>query len=114
MARSEALALVREQRKAAMDARLAAIVTDPQILGLATLLGGVYLAQRIPWAEDEGRNDMLRGVATTGVVLMALNRAGFGGWPAAAVAGVAGAATIESEKPFLSGPLVDWVKGIFS
>jgi hypothetical protein len=91
----------------------AELLRDPQVVGLLTLLGGLYAAQRIPWAEDEGRNDLLRGIATTGVVLMALNRAGFGGWPAAAVAGVAGAGSIETEKPLVQFQIPDWLKGLF-
>lgn len=89
------------------------LLADPQVVGVLTLLGGLYMAQRIPWAEDEGRNDMLRGVATTGVVLMALSRAGIGGWPAVAAAGVAGAATIETEKPLVSFQIPDWLKGLW-
>jgi hypothetical protein len=109
---SEAVKLEREKRKSARDDRLIKLISDPQMMGLITLLGGLYAAQRIPWAEDEGRNDMLRGVATTGVVLMALNRAGFGGWPAAAVAGVSGA-SVESSQPLVKFQIPDWLKDLW-
>jgi hypothetical protein len=107
---SDLVKVEREKRKTAQEERLGKFITDPQMVGLITLLGGLYAAQRIPWTEDEARNDMLRGVATTGVVLMALNRAGFSGWPAAAVAGISGAASVESEKPLVQFQIPDWLK----
>jgi hypothetical protein len=110
---SDAVRLEREKRKTARDERLAKLVLDPQMMGLITLLGGLFAAQRIPWSEIESRNDMLRGLATTGVVLMALNRAGFGGWPAAAVAGVSGAASVDSQQPLVKFQLPDWLKELW-
>jgi hypothetical protein len=109
---SEAVKLEREKRKTLNEARALAIITDPQICGLIVLLGGLYAAQRIPWSADPGRNDMLRGVATTGVVLTSLTRAGLTGWPAAAAAGIAGAASIESEKPLIEFKVPDWLKNL--
>lgn len=89
---SEAVKLLREQRKAAQEQRLMAIIADPQVLGLVTLLGGLCVAQRLPYSDDETRNDLLRGIATSGVVLAALSRAGLGGWQALVAAGAAGGA----------------------
>lgn len=89
---SEAVLLEREKRKTAREDRLMRLVADPQVLGLVTLLGGLYAAQRIPFSEDATRNDLLKGLATTGVVLAALGRSGIGGWPALTAAGLSGAA----------------------
>jgi len=89
---SEAIKLEREKRKTARDERLMSVLLDPQMMGLVTLLAGLFAAQRIPYSDDETRNDLLRGVATSGVVLAALSRAGLGGWQALAAASVAGGA----------------------
>jgi hypothetical protein len=92
---SEALKLEREKRRTVREERLTNVLMDPQMLGLLTLLGGLYVAQRIPYSEDEVQNNTLKAIATSGVVLASLSRAGLGGWPALAAAGIAGAATTE-------------------
>jgi hypothetical protein len=108
-----ALKLERVRRRTLHDTQMMQVLLDPQVIGLATLLGGIYVAQKIPWAEDEARNDMLRGVATTGVILMGLSRAGIAGWPAVAAAGIAGAATVESSKPLVEFKIPDWLKSLW-
>lgn len=90
--RSEAVKLEREKRKTMSEERFARLYSDPQVIGLLTLLGGLYAAQRIPFSDDEGRNEAMKGVATAGVVLLAISRAGIGGWPALAAVGISGAA----------------------
>jgi hypothetical protein len=115
MSASEAVKLEREKRKTLNEARALAIITDPQVVGLLTLLGGLYAAQAIPWSEDETRRNALKGIATGGVVLMALGRAGIGGWPAVAAAGVAGAAseaTTANTRALFSLNPADWA-GLF-
>jgi hypothetical protein len=112
MAVSEPVKLEREKRKTAREERALALLGDPQVIGLAMLVGGLYIAQRITWSDDEGRNDMLRGIATTGVVLTSLTRAGLTGWPAAAAAGIAGATSIESDKPLIEFKIPDWLKNL--
>jgi hypothetical protein len=92
---SEAVKLERERRKALSEARALALITDPQIIGLITLLGGLYVAQRIPYSDDETQNNTLKGIATGGVVLMSISRAGVGGWPALVAAGLSGVASTE-------------------
>lgn len=89
---SEAVKLERERRKTAREERLAKVLTDPQVMGVLTLLAGLYAAQNIPWSQDETRNDLLRGVSTSAVIMAALGRAGISGWPAAAAVGLSGAA----------------------
>lgn len=89
---SEAVRLERERRKTLREERSSRLLYDPQVVGLLTLLGGLAAAQRIPFSDDPGRNDALRGLATSGVVLLAISRAGISGWPALAAAAVSGAA----------------------
>jgi hypothetical protein len=104
--------LERARIRALKRDKLGDLLLDTQVVGLLTLLGGLYAAQRIPWSDDESRNDMIRGVATTGVVLISLTRAGLTGWPAAAAAGIAGAASIESSKPLVEFKIPDWLKNL--
>jgi hypothetical protein len=89
---SDAIKLEREKRRTLREERLMRVVMDPQVMGIITLLGGLYAAQRIPYSDDETRNDLLRGVATSGVVLAALSRSGLGGWQALAASSLAGGA----------------------
>jgi hypothetical protein len=104
---SEAIKLEREKRRTAREERLSKILLDPQMMGLLTLLGGLYLTQRIPFSDNEERNDLIRGLATGGVVLTAISRAGVTGWPALAAAGLSGAASAGggNDKPIIQ---LDW------
>jgi len=92
---SDLVRIEREKRKTSQEEHLFRIVSDPQVVGLVILLGGLWAAQRIPFSEDEGQNNTLRGIATGGVVLMSISRAGIGGWPALAAAGLSGVASTE-------------------
>ncbi|MCJ7510082.1 MAG: hypothetical protein MUP14_04240 [Dehalococcoidia bacterium] len=107
-----AVKLARAQGRQLRDAQLTQVLLDPQVLGLLTFLGGLYAAQRIPWSEDDARRDMITGIASGGVVLMALSRAGLGSTQALAAAVVAGALSLEggggdggTTKPPIS---LDW------
>ena len=90
---SELVKVEREKRKTQREMVALAIVTDPQIIGLLGFVGGLYAVQHIHFSDDETRDNALRGIATSGVALMSLARAGLGGWPAVAAAGVAGVAS---------------------
>jgi hypothetical protein len=92
---SDAVKLEREKRKTLRDAQMGQMLLDPQLIGLITLLGGLYVAQRIPYSDDETQNNTIRGIATGGVVLMGISRAGVGGWPALVAAGLSGVASTE-------------------
>lgn len=92
---SELVKLEREKRKSRREDRMMNFITDPQMMGLITLLGGLYAAQRIPFSDNKAVNENLCAVATGGVVLAAVCRAGLGGWPALAAAGVTAATTKE-------------------
>jgi len=113
---SDLVKLEREKSRAAREARVMAVLTDPQVVGLITLLGGLWAAQQLHFSDDETRNNALRGIATSGIALMAISRAGLGGWPAVAAAGIAGAAsqaTTENTRALFSLNPKDWA-GLFS
>jgi hypothetical protein len=113
MPTSELVKVERERRKTLEREHMLALLNDPQVVGVLTLLGGLYLAQNIPFSPDEGRNTALKGVATGGVVLASVCRAGLGGWPALAAAGIGGAAgvaTEENTKALFSLNPADWAR----
>lgn len=108
------LRLQRAQRRTLREAQLTQALLDPQVIGLLTLLGGLYAAQQIPWSEDPTRRDMITGIATGGVVLMAISRAGMTGWPALAAAGVSGAVGLEGGEGATKPPVEIHWKDIFN
>lgn len=73
--------------------RMLALVTDPQVIGLATVMGGLLLANNVRFHKDDAANAAIQGVAASGAVLMGLGRAGVGDLTTLAVAAAAGAAT---------------------
>lgn len=58
--------------------RLYAILTDPQVLGLACVLGGVLLSANAQFHPNRSVNGQLRGIAAGSCVLLGLGRAGVG------------------------------------
>jgi hypothetical protein len=92
MPKSDAVRIAEIQARSKDRENVLRILADPQLLNLVILLGGLWAAQRIPYSDDETRNDLMRGLATSGVVLTALSRAGMSGWPALAAGGIAGSA----------------------
>lgn len=137
---SAAIAAAPDEKRARMVARNAekeriyALLTDPQVLGLATVLGSLVLANRIRFAQDPGTNARVQGVAAASGCLMGLGRAGVGDLTSLVMAGMAGAATggPESVSDLIPGglgalpllalpggvgfPLVlgDWFRGEFA
>lgn len=92
----------RAARRAARNAereRMIALVTDPQVMGLLTVIGGLALSTRIPFHEDPMTNARIQGVAATCCVLMGLGRAGVGDITTMMVAGGAGLAVASGESP---------------
>ncbi len=67
-------------------ARMMALLQDPRVLGLVTAFIGVLAAERIPWSDDEGRNQRIRAAVMAMVIYQSLTMAGAKGWPAAAAA----------------------------
>jgi len=98
--------VAKQARKNASEERLLSLVTDPQVMGLATVLGGLWAANNmtfIPGEENRASNQYVRAAAATAVVLMGLGRAGVGDMTTLAVAGLAGAATAIPGIPGIPG-----------
>jgi hypothetical protein len=98
-------------RKNAQEERLMALLTDPQIMGLLTVLGGLYVSNKIPWTEDPGARARISGVAAAACVVMGLGRAGVGDMTTLAVATVAGAATASSGSGGISDLIPSKIPG---
>jgi hypothetical protein len=75
--------------------RLYNALMAPQVLGMISLIGGLYIANKMPWDEDEGQNRTMKSLAMAGAGVGALSMMGvkdkyvLGGM--ALLAGVAGA-----------------------
>jgi len=80
-------------RKNAEQERILALISDPQVMGLITVFGGLAAANMIPWSADPGKRNALAGIAAMSAVLMGLGRAGVGDLTTMVVAGGAGAAS---------------------
>lgn len=116
--------------------RLASLLSDPAVMGIITLIAGLYIAENIPWSSDPTRRRLLRGLALSGVTLTALGRAGVGDMTTLLMAGTAGIAGTQGdglldfggglnlaggsqyiEESAISGltgapvQLIDWLKG---
>ena len=83
----------KEAKKNAQEERLMALLTDPQVMGLLTVFGGLYAANVIPWSQDKTTRALLASLAASASVLMGLGRAGVGDMTTLLMAGGAGAAT---------------------
>lgn len=91
--RRERAALVRNAR----EERLVSVLTDPNVMGAATVLVGLMLSARLPFHEDPGTNARLRGLAAASMVLMGLGRAGVGDMTSLVVASGVGLSLVASE-----------------
>jgi hypothetical protein len=80
---SAAVKLARMQSQEADKQRVMAVLTDPRVLSLAALVGGVYLVENIRFSPDEGRNQRLKTAVLAALIYQGLSMAGAKGWPAA-------------------------------
>jgi len=85
--------VAKQARKNAQEERMMALLTDPQIMGILTVFGGVYAANVIPWSENKETRALLASLAASAAVIMGLGRAGVGDMTTLLMAGGAGAAT---------------------
>lgn len=96
-ASTAALAVTRDPKiarlalKNAREERAYALLTDPQVLGAITVIGGILLAANVPFHHDPKTNAALQGIAATSAVLMGLGRAGCGDLTTLSIAGGTGA-----------------------
>lgn len=90
-----ALAPTNQARRAAAanadKERLFALLTDPQILGLLTVFGGLLVANKIRFSDNYLANKGLRSMATASSILLGLGRAGVGDLTCMSMAAAAGA-----------------------
>lgn len=70
-----------------------ALLTDPQIMGLICVFGGLYAANTIPWSDNPAKRGALSALAGASAVLMGLGRAGVGDLTTLGVATAAGVAS---------------------
>jgi len=108
MAASEALKLARLAARQASQDRIFELLKDPAVEGLAVALGGMYVAQRIRWVEDDSANEDLRALATAAAVLIGTSRAGLSGTASAVLAGGAAIAGSGEVVANLSGSKGFW------
>jgi hypothetical protein len=66
---SEAMKLAKMAIKEREKDRLFALVTNPAVVAMGTLLGGIYLANHIRWDDDETRNTDVRAIAMAGTAI---------------------------------------------
>lgn len=69
---SEQQKLMRLASREADKQRLFAVVTSPAFMGMATLLGGLYVANHVQWDNDPVRNTDVRAIAMAGAAIGSL------------------------------------------
>jgi hypothetical protein len=74
--------------------RLYDLLSSPEILGLAMVIGGMYAANHIEFSPDKASNAGLQGTATMTAVLMGLGHAGVGDMTSLSVAVAAGGSSV--------------------
>lgn len=80
--------------KNAREERLHDIITQPEVMGWAITILGLFAVQNIPFSEEKVTNEVIQGTATTATVLMGLGHAGVGDLTTAVMAGLSGVASI--------------------
>jgi hypothetical protein len=53
--------------------RLFSVLTSPAVLGLASLMGGLYVANHVTWDDEPVRNTDVRAIAMAGTAIGALS-----------------------------------------
>jgi len=72
MAVSEAVKLARMQAKENDKQRMFALLTNPAVVSLASLLTGLYVANHVRWDKDDARNADVRAIAMAGTAIGSL------------------------------------------
>lgn len=81
-------------RKEADKERLYNFITQPEVLGLAMTIAGIYASQRIKFSDNLITNESIQATATTASILIGLGHAGVGDLTTGIVAGVGGMASL--------------------
>jgi hypothetical protein len=90
MPKSDALKLAKLQARENEKTRLWGLVTEPRVLSVLSLVGGVYTIEHMRFAENEGRNQRLKTALLAALIYQSLSMAGAKGWPAAVASLVGG------------------------
>lgn len=80
--------------KEAREERLYNLLAQPEVLGMVMALGGLILANNVPFSADDEKNALLQSVASTMSVAMGMGYAGVGDLTSLAVAVAAGASSL--------------------
>jgi len=72
MAVSEAVKLARMQAKENDKQRMFALLTNPAVVGLTSLLTGLYVANHVRWDKENARNEDVRAIAMAGTAIGSL------------------------------------------
>jgi len=81
-------------RKQAREERLLAMLNQPEVLGYIMAIGGLVIANNIPFSSNAGKNEMLQSIASSASILMGLGHAGVGDFTSLSVAVTTGAALL--------------------
>ena len=81
-------------RKEAREERLYNALMQPEVLGFAMALGGLAIANNIPFSSDQDKNTILQAIASTMSVAMGMGYAGVGDLTSLSVALAAGSGSL--------------------
>lgn len=84
-------------QRAAREERLYNLISQPEVVGIAMVIGGIIAANYLPLSPDPEADALLKGVATTACVTMGLGYAGTGDLTSLSVGLAAGGATLIGE-----------------
>lgn len=99
--------------KNAREERLYNLLTQPEVIGLATVFAALFLANKIPFSDKEPQNSALQSIAASGGILMGLGHAGVGDLTTLTMAGIGGAATFATGLPDAPGGWFDTVQDFY-
>lgn len=81
---------LKEVKKQADKERLYNLLTQPEVMGLGIIFGGIIASQYLPFSPDPVTNAGLKSLATTSSVLVGLGHAGVGDLTTLLIAGGSG------------------------
>lgn len=81
----------RDALKNAREERMHSLLTDPQLMGMAMVIGGLILSTNIPFSHDRKLNAKLQALSASSCVMMGLGRAGVGDLTTLGMSAAAGA-----------------------
>jgi len=97
-------------RKEASSERFYNLISQPEILGFVMAFGGLLAANNIPFSDDEEKNILLQGIASTLSVAMGMGYAGVGDLTSLSVALAAGAGSLGGSILGSSGNTGEWYR----